>query len=100
MFQAELLSLHEVSPTNGGIVAQPYVGCIQLQVNNGGNSNPPNLAAFPGAYGYNDPGLTFVLWRDFQNPYPFPGPSVYQVGSGLPATTAAVCHDMWCFDGY
>jgi Auxiliary Activity family 9 (formerly GH61) len=54
LLRAEHIALHSASTTGG---AQFYVSCAQLGITGGGNSEPPNKVAFPGAYDPNHPGI-------------------------------------------
>lgn len=70
---AEIIALHDTS-SHG---AQPYVRCVELTITGGGSANPQGVA-IPGAYSYDDPGLTFNIYNPpYPNGYPFPGPAVY-----------------------
>lgn len=62
------------------ITAAPqfYIACAQLAVTGGGSSRPSSLVAFPGAYSSNDAGLAFNIYSGSTDPYPYPGPFVWQ----------------------
>jgi len=69
--------------------AQPYVRCVELTISGDGSANPSLTGvAIPGTWDENDAGIRYNIYNDFTSPYPFPGPAVYEVGTG-PTTEGA-----------
>eukprot|EP01119_Soliformovum_irregulare_P006197 TRINITY_DN17_c0_g1_i2.p1 TRINITY_DN17_c0_g1~~TRINITY_DN17_c0_g1_i2.p1 ORF type:complete len:398 (+),score=69.38 TRINITY_DN17_c0_g1_i2:302-1495(+) len=77
LLRTEIIALHD-SQERG---AQPYVRCIDLTVTGNGKVVPKDLVAFPGAIGYNDPGLRFSVYQARNQNYPIPGPAVFDFSS-------------------
>ncbi|TFY62518.1 hypothetical protein EVJ58_g3822 [Rhodofomes roseus] len=76
LIRGEQIALH-VASTYGG--AQFYIGCAQLNVENGGNGSPSPLVSFPGVYTGYEPGILIDIWDLPSNytGYPAPGPAVW-----------------------
>jgi len=74
LLRAELIALHGASNYPG---AQLYMECAQLNIQGGGNTQPPTVS-FPGAYKANDPGIKFNLYYPTPTKYIVPGPTVFQ----------------------
>jgi hypothetical protein len=72
--RAEHIGLH-VAQSAGG--AQFYISCAQLQVTGGGNTEPSNKVAFPGAYSASDPGIQININWPVPTSYKNPGPPVF-----------------------
>jgi hypothetical protein len=74
LVRVESIALHQAQSVGG---AQIYLSCAQVEIVGGGNGTPGPLAAFPGAYKANDPGL---LWSYYpvRTSYKAPGPDVWQ----------------------
>jgi len=83
LLRTEIIAMHDTSPSG----SQPYVHCVELTVTGGGSVNPAGVA-IPGTVQQNDPGLStqYSIYRDYQKPYPFPGPAVYVPGQVQPTT--------------
>ncbi|KAK4166283.1 glycoside hydrolase [Cladorrhinum sp. PSN259] len=75
LLRAEHIALHSASTAGG---AQFYVSCAQLGITGGGNSEPPNKVAFPGAYDANHPGIKININYPVPTSYQNPGPAVFQ----------------------
>ncbi|EKM57537.1 glycoside hydrolase family 61 protein [Phanerochaete carnosa HHB-10118-sp] len=75
--RVEQIALH-VAETYGG--AQFYIGCAQLNVENGGSGNPGPLVSIPGVYTGYEPGILLNIYDLPQNytGYQAPGPAVWQ----------------------
>ncbi|KAI0115681.1 glycoside hydrolase [Nemania sp. FL0031] len=57
--------------------AQFYLACSQIKITGGGNGTPGPLAALPGAYKTNDPGILVNLQAIQPDAYIPPGPAVW-----------------------
>ncbi|KAL2128619.1 hypothetical protein VTI74DRAFT_8935 [Chaetomium olivicolor] len=74
LVRAEHIGLH-VAQSSGG--AQFYISCAQIAVTGGGNTDPPNKVAFPGAYKASDPGILININYPVPTSYQNPGPAVF-----------------------
>lgn len=73
LLRAEIIALHGASSYPG---AQFYMECAQIEVTNGGSTNPTGVA-FPGAYKSTDPGITINIYYPTVENYTIPGPEVF-----------------------
>jgi hypothetical protein len=89
LLRAEQIGIHNPYPAGD---PQFYIGCAQLQINNGGSCSP-SYFSIPGHIKATDPGITVNIYNNF-NSYTFPGPAVQACntggGGGNPTTTTAV----------
>ncbi|KAF2252449.1 lytic polysaccharide monooxygenase [Trematosphaeria pertusa] len=76
LLRVEHIALHMASQANK---AQFYLSCSQIKITGGGSGSPGPLAAFPGAYKSNDPGILVDLNKIAGAPdtYQPPGPAVW-----------------------
>ncbi|EIN11131.1 hypothetical protein PUNSTDRAFT_142953 [Punctularia strigosozonata HHB-11173 SS5] len=87
LLRSDLIALHqaEISRlTNKNFGAQVYVGCVQLEVLGSGTTTLPVGVGFPGAYGYNDPGILYNIYNTPLPPYTVPGPTVWSGAAPSP----------------
>ncbi|KIJ26324.1 lytic polysaccharide monooxygenase [Sphaerobolus stellatus SS14] len=77
LLRVETIGLHVASTYPG---AQFYIGCVQIQVTNGGSGTPTGVS-FPGAYAGSDPGITIDIYYPVPTTYTFPGGPVWPDGS-------------------
>nr|4B5Q_A Chain A, GLYCOSIDE HYDROLASE FAMILY 61 PROTEIN D [Phanerodontia chrysosporium]4B5Q_B Chain B, GLYCOSIDE HYDROLASE FAMILY 61 PROTEIN D [Phanerodontia chrysosporium] len=77
LLRIEQIALHVASSYGG---AQFYIGCAQLNVENGGNGTPGPLVSIPGVYTGYEPGILINIYNLPKNftGYPAPGPAVWQ----------------------
>ncbi|GJE85227.1 glycoside hydrolase family 61 protein [Phanerochaete sordida] len=77
LLRVEQIALH-VASTYGG--AQFYIGCAQINVENGGSGTPGPLVSIPGVYTGYEPGILINIYDVPSNftGYPAPGPAVWQ----------------------
>ncbi|KAI6368840.1 hypothetical protein MCOR25_004583 [Pyricularia grisea] len=73
-----LLRVEHIALHSGPGQAQFYIACAQITVTGGGNTNPTNKVAFPGAYSPNDPGLMVNINWPIPTSYQNPGPPVFK----------------------
>ncbi|KIP02419.1 glycoside hydrolase family 61 protein [Phlebiopsis gigantea 11061_1 CR5-6] len=75
--RVEQIALH-VAESYGG--AQFYIGCAQLNVENGGSGTPGPLVSIPGVYTGYEPGILINIYDLPANftAYQAPGPAVWQ----------------------
>ncbi|GJE85229.1 glycoside hydrolase family 61 protein [Phanerochaete sordida] len=75
--RVEQIALH-VASTYGG--AQFYIGCAQINVENGGSGTPGPLVSIPGVYTGYEPGILINIYNLPKNftGYVAPGPAVWQ----------------------
>ncbi|KAH8917758.1 lytic polysaccharide monooxygenase [Atractiella rhizophila] len=71
LLRAEHIALHSAG------APQFYIGCAQIQINNGGSGTPKPLVAIPGVYSATDPGLTINIYWPIPTSYVQPGPAVW-----------------------
>ncbi|KAI0078300.1 glycoside hydrolase family 61 protein D [Panus rudis PR-1116 ss-1] len=76
LIRGEHIALHSAS-TYGG--AQFYIGCAQVNVQNGGSGTPGPLVKIPGVYTGYEPGILINIYSVPANftGYPAPGPAVW-----------------------
>ncbi|KAL2153428.1 hypothetical protein VTH82DRAFT_4583 [Thermothelomyces myriococcoides] len=72
-----LLRIQQIGLHNPGAEPQFYISCAQVNVVNGGSTNPTPTAQIPGAFQSNDPGLTVNIYNDPLTNYVVPGPQVF-----------------------
>ncbi|EKM57539.1 glycoside hydrolase family 61 protein [Phanerochaete carnosa HHB-10118-sp] len=77
LLRVEQIALH-VAETYGG--AQFYIGCAQINVENGGSGTPGPLVSIPGVYTGYEPGILINIYDLPSNftGYQTPGPAVWQ----------------------
>jgi len=77
LLRVEQIALH-VASTYGG--AQFYLGCAQINVENGGSGTPGPLVSIPGVYTGYEPGILIDIYDVPSNftGYQAPGPAVWQ----------------------
>ncbi|KAJ3556049.1 hypothetical protein NM688_g2241 [Phlebia brevispora] len=80
LVRAEHIALH-VASTYGG--AQFYIGCAQINVENGGSGTPGPLVSIPGVYTGYEPGILINIYELPKNFTSYPshnvaGPAVWQ----------------------
>jgi len=83
LLRTEIIAMHDVSYHG----SQPYVRCVELTVTGAGTANPPGVS-IPGTYDYNHAGITYNIYNNYQQAYPFFGLAVYVPGSAPSSTTA------------
>lgn len=74
LLRVEHIGLHMAASPNK---AQFYLSCSQITVTGPGGGSPGPLAAFPGAYKTNDPGILVNLGKITPDSYVPPGPAVW-----------------------
>lgn len=76
LLRVEHIALHMAMQANK---AQFYLSCSQVKITGGGSGSPAPLAALPGAYKSNDPGILVDLGKYTTNPdgYMPPGPALW-----------------------
>ncbi|KAH9907528.1 glycoside hydrolase [Xylariomycetidae sp. FL2044] len=74
LLRVEQIALH-MAMTQGQ--AQFYLACSQVKITGGGSGTPGPLAALPGAYKSNDPGILVNLQAIQPEAYVPPGPAVW-----------------------
>ncbi|OAK99825.1 glycoside hydrolase family 61 protein [Phaeosphaeriaceae sp. SRC1lsM3a] len=76
LLRVEHIALHMAMQANK---AQFYLSCTQVKITGSGTGTPAPLAALPGAYKSNDPGILVDLGKYTTNPgdYQPPGPALW-----------------------
>jgi cellulase len=83
LIRQEIIAHHESDgtfdkdPKRG---AQFYPACVQFEVTGGGAAVPDQKFDFNKGYTYQDPGIAFDMYEDFES-YPIPGPPVWDAAA-------------------
>ena len=83
LIRQEIIAHHESDatfdedPKRG---AQFYPACVQVEVSGGGGAVPDQDFDFNRGYTYQDPGIAFDMYGDFDS-YPIPGPPVWNAAA-------------------
>lgn len=84
LIRQEIIAHHESQPTfdeDPDKGAQFYPACVQVEVSGSGTAVPDQKFDFNTGYTYDDEGIAFDMYGDFDS-YPIPGPEVWSGAGG------------------